>query len=101
MHAISTTELARLGDDVTLIDVREPHEFAEVRIPHAVNVPMSTIAEHLDEVPMDGPVYIVCQAGGRSTRVVEALESRGWDNLVNVDGGTMQWVAEQHPTAAG
>lgn len=101
MRSITTTDLAELGDGVTLIDVREPDEFADVRIPFAVNVPMSTLGERADDISRDGDVYVICKLGGRSSNVVEALEARGWTNLVNVEGGTMQWVDEQRPTTAG
>lgn len=101
MNTITTAQLAELGADVTLIDVREPDEYAEARVPHAVSVPLSEIGDRLDEVPQDGTVYVICKSGGRSSRTIEALESRGWDNLVNVDGGTSQWLAEGRPSAQG
>ncbi|GGA70927.1 hypothetical protein GCM10011490_21980 [Pseudoclavibacter endophyticus] len=99
MQTITTAELAALGDNVTLIDVREPHEYAEARIPHAVSVPMSELGERLAEVPDDRAAYVVCQGGVRSARVIEALEPHGWGHLVNVEGGTGQWIAEGRPVA--
>jgi len=77
-------------EGVPLIDVREEHEFAAGHVPGAVNIPMSTLGEHLDELP-DGPFDVICQVGGRSGRVVEALEPRGYD-ATNVDGGTAGWI---------
>jgi len=81
---------------VPLIDVREVDEFAAGHVPGAVNLPMSTIGEHLDELP-EGQFHVICQIGGRSGRVVEALTARGHD-AVNVDGGTAEWVAAGLPT---
>ena len=101
MQSITTEQLAQLGDDVTLIDVREPDEFAEARVPFAVNLPMSQLGERVDELPAEGTTYVICRSGGRSSRVIEALEGRGWNNLVNVDGGTTQWLAEGRPAASG
>ncbi|MGO2111785.1 MAG: rhodanese-like domain-containing protein [Pseudoclavibacter sp.] len=101
MQTITTADLAGLGDDITLIDVRETNEYAEARIPHAVSVPMSQLGERLDEVPDDRTTYVVCQGGVRSARVIEALEPRGWQQLVNVEGGTGQWIAEGRPTTQG
>lgn len=101
MRSITTSDLADLGDGATLIDVREPDEFATARIPFAVNVPLSTLGERAGEIPTEGDVYIVCQAGGRSARTVEALENAGWSNVINVEGGTQQWLDEQRPTANG
>jgi len=78
-----------------LIDVREPWEFETGRVPGAVNLPMSTIGEHLAELP-DGPFDVICKVGGRSGRVVEALAARGYD-ATNVDGGTDDWIAAGYP----
>jgi rhodanese-related sulfurtransferase len=89
MKTITIEEL-RARDGVPLIDVREPDEFAAGRVPGAVNLPMSTLGEHLDQLP-DGPFDVICQAGGRSARVVEALTARGHD-ATNVEGGTGAWV---------
>lgn len=101
MQSITTTALAELGPEVYVLDVREPDEYADARIPHAVNVPMSELGARFEEVPSDRTVYVVCGSGGRSARVIEALEPRGWSDLVNVDGGTKGWVAEGHPTDRG
>ena len=88
MKSITVQELhAREG--VALIDVREADEFAAGHVPGAVNMPMSSIGEHLDELP-EGPFDVICQLGGRSARVVEALSARGHD-ATNVDGGTAAW----------
>ena len=90
MKSIDVHQLhAREG--VPLIDVREEHEFAGGHVPGAVNLPMSTIGSRLDELP-EGAFDVICQVGGRSARVVEALEARGHD-ATNVEGGTSDWVA--------
>jgi len=81
--------------DVPLIDVREVDEFAAGHVPGAVNIPMSVIGERLEELP-DGAFDVICQVGGRSGRVVQALEARGYD-VTNVDGGTGEWVAAGYP----
>lgn len=94
MNSISVQQL-RDRQDVPLIDVREVDEFAAGHVPGAVNIPMSTIGEHLDELP-DGAFDVICQVGGRSGRVVQALEARGYD-ATNVDGGTGEWVAAGYP----
>ena len=78
-----------------LIDVREVDEFANGHVPGAVNLPMSTLGDHLDQLP-DEPFDVICQVGGRSARVVDALSARGYD-VTNVDGGTGEWVAAGFP----
>lgn len=89
MNSITVQQLHE-RDGVPLIDVREPDEFAAGRVPGAINLPMSQIGERLSELP-DGAFDVICKVGGRSSRVVEALTSRGYD-ATNVDGGTDGWI---------
>ncbi|MFT4259568.1 rhodanese-like domain-containing protein [Microbacterium sp.] len=91
MKSITVAELAA-RQNTPLIDVREAHEFAEGHVPGAVNIPMSEIGDRLEELPAEA-FDVICQLGGRSGRVVEALEARGYD-VTNVDGGTAEWIAE-------
>lgn len=94
MKSITVQEL-HAREDTPLIDVREPDEYAAGHVPGAVNLPMSQIGELLDRLP-EGPFDVICQAGGRSARVVEALEARGHD-ATNVAGGTGEWIAAGYP----
>ncbi|GAA1916250.1 rhodanese-like domain-containing protein [Microbacterium aoyamense] len=94
MQSIDVHELkAREGRP--LIDVRETWEYEQGHVPGAVNLPMSTIGEHLDELPAEA-FDVICKVGGRSGRVVEALAARGYD-ATNVDGGTDEWIAAGYP----
>ncbi|MCW3493530.1 rhodanese-like domain-containing protein [Microbacterium sp. SSM24] len=90
-----TVQQLREQPDIPVIDVRETWEFESGRVPGAVNLPMSTIGEHLDALP-DGAFAVICKVGGRSGRVVEALLARGYD-ATNVDGGTDEWIAAGYP----
>jgi len=94
MKTITPQEFAAL-DGAALIDVREPAELLEVRTEQGQPLPMSTIADHLDELP-DGPFYVLCKSGGRSAKVVEYLEQRGYD-ATNVLGGIQEWEAAGLP----
>jgi rhodanese-related sulfurtransferase len=94
MQSITVHQL-REREGVPLIDVREVDEFTAGHVPGAVNLPMSTIGEHLDELP-EGSFDVICQMGGRSARVVEALTARGHD-ATNVEGGTGEWIQAGYP----
>lgn len=94
MKSISVAELAaRTG--TPLIDVRERDEFAGGHVPGAVNIPMSELGSRLEDLPAEA-FDVICQVGGRSARVVQALEAQGHD-ATNVDGGTGEWIASGHP----
>jgi len=98
MKTITPAEFAKL-DGATLIDVREPEELAEVRTEAAVPMPMSTLQEHLADLP-DGPLYIMCRSGARSARVTQFLEQQGYD-ATNLDGGILEWEASGLPVTRG
>jgi rhodanese-related sulfurtransferase len=87
---ITARELAALGDEVRIIDVREPDEWAESHIPHATHVPLGSVPEHL-EVFDGSPTYVICRSGGRSGRACEFAAGQGID-VVNVEGGMLAWL---------
>ncbi len=90
MKSITVLDL-HAGREAPLVDVREEYEFADGRVPGAINLPMSQLGGRLDELPAEA-FDVICQAGLRSAQVVTALESRGYD-VTNVEGGTGEWAA--------
>lgn len=95
MEEISVSQLRDL-EDVTVIDVREPDEFAGGHVPGAVNIPLQTVPDSLDRLDPEKPVYVICQHGMRSERAATFLDARGFDT-VNVLGGTSAWAAADLP----
>jgi rhodanese-related sulfurtransferase len=97
-------DVARLAevwvDGAPLIDVREPDEYTAGHVPGAVLVPLATVPERLDDVPSEGPVYVICAKGGRSMRAAEFYRTQGID-AVNVAGGTSAWIEAGEPTSTG
>ena len=91
-------ELVRGG--APLVDVREPHEYEEVRAISARLVPLQRVPDELATFPTSRPVYVICRSGGRSHQACEWLRMQGVD-AVNVLGGTLAWVEEQLPTDSG
>ena len=90
----------RLDEGAILIDVREPDEWAEVRVPGGFLIPLQNVPERLAEIPEEGTVYVICALGGRSRTAAEFLREQGRD-AVNVFGGTTAWVDADFPTEAG
>ncbi len=85
------------GARVTVVDVRETHEFASGHVPGAVNIPLSEFVDRVGEVTsLPGEVYVICEVGGRSGQVTAWLGQQGYD-VANVAGGTGAWRAAGYP----
>ena len=89
---------ARLQQGVQLIDVREPYEFAQVRIPGSELAPMGTLMTRAREVldPQQETIF-VCRVGDRSGVLVDALRQAGFQKVYNLAGGLAGWMNEQLP----
>ncbi len=105
LPAIDVTEAERrLREDPAgplLVDVRERGEFADVRAPGAVLVPMSEFAARAGELPRDRPLMMVCHLGGRSAAAAGFLIRSGWSDVVNVTGGMDAWERGGLPVLRG
>ncbi|RFA11543.1 sulfurtransferase [Subtercola boreus] len=86
MNEITVSELAAVSAPA-IIDVREPDEFAGGHVPGAVNIPLGQLQGQ--DLP-EGPVYVICELGGRSARATQYLAGRGVD-ATNIAGGTTAW----------
>ena len=87
---------ADLPADAVLLDVREDDEWQAGHAPDAVHIPMTELADRLDDLPEATPLYVICRSGGRSARVTGYLNANGWD-AVNVAGGMGAWSAAGRP----
>lgn len=84
-----------------LVDVRESNEYATVRIPGAVLMPLSEFQTSYQRLPNDRPLFIHCAAGKRSLVAAELLKRNGYDDVSNVEGGIIAWQKAGHPTRQG
>lgn len=83
-----------------VVDVREPDEYEAGHVPGAALIPLAQVPHRLDEVPAGGPVYLICETGGRSERATQFLRAQGVDAR-NVAGGTRAWIRSGRPAATG
>ena len=98
----SVDELAALvasGAPVSIIDVREPHEYEAGHAPGAILIPLGDIVERTSELPT-GPLHVICGSGVRSLHACEALAPLGFD-VTNIAGGTGGWIAAGHEVESG
>jgi rhodanese-related sulfurtransferase len=100
IHEITVDQLAELLPGARLVDVREPHEYAEARVPGAVLVPLASVPDRLDAFEGEGPAYVICRSGARSMRACEFLETKGIE-AVNIAGGTTAWLLSGRQYATG
>jgi sulfur-carrier protein adenylyltransferase/sulfurtransferase len=95
MQEITALELkARLdaGDDIQLIDVRQPDEYAFAKIEGAKLIPLGEIIARMGEIDDTRDTVIHCKMGGRSARAIEALQQHGFaGKLSNLVGGITAW----------
>ncbi len=68
-------------DNVVLIDVREPSEYASGHIANAINIPLRTLTQNLDQIPKAQPVVLYCSSGYRSGMAVMSLHLLSYDNV--------------------
>ena len=87
--------------DVVFIDVRTSAEFKSIHAEGSVNLPMQTL--DLDEITFakENEIHVICQSGGRSIKVCQKLETAGFTNVVNVEGGTSAWHEAGLPVVEG
>ncbi len=84
---------ALIENNIYLVDVREPNEYAEGHIPGAVNIPIRTLTQNLDKIPADRPVFICCLSGHRAGLALTALGLLGYDNVKSFPLGWKGWSA--------
>lgn len=85
--------LAR-GEDVFLVDVREPDEVAEWSYPLGIHIPLGEVGDRLDELPKDKVIVFACAGGTRSAKAATALNEAGW-STENLTGGAIAWQATE------
>ncbi|MBL0385608.1 rhodanese-like domain-containing protein [Tumebacillus sp. ITR2] len=79
------------GESVTIIDVREPEEVAQVRIPGVKHIRLSELQSRQNEIDPEKETIFVCRSGNRSAMACEYLMGQGYRNVKNLMGGMSGW----------
>lgn len=96
MQNITAEELKQRidnGEELNIVDVREPHERAEFNI-GGIHVPLGHVqAMQVDELEelKDKEVIVYCRSGNRSGQACMLLETMGFTNVKNLTGGMLKW----------
>jgi len=100
---ITATELKAMqdrGDDIFLVDVREPNEYEIVSIPGAVLIPKDQFlnGSALEKLPADKQVVLHCKSGARSAECLAIVKGAGYSDAVHLGGGVLSWVNQIDPS---
>ena len=88
------------GDDIFVVDVREPNEYEIVSIPGATLIPKGEFlnGSALEQMPQDKQIVLHCKSGARSAEVLAVLKAAGFSDAVHVGGGVLAWVNQVDPS---
>ncbi|HET8907639.1 MAG TPA: molybdopterin-synthase adenylyltransferase MoeB [Ktedonobacterales bacterium] len=98
---ISPVQLkARLdaGDNLVLVDVREPNEWEIGRIEGATLIPVNSVTARASELSTADDIVLYCRSGVRSARALASLRELGFRKLWNLRGGILAWANDVDPS---
>ncbi len=102
MQEITPLELKEkldAGEDIQIIDVRQPDEYAFSKIAGTRLIPLGEIMQRRGEIDTSRRTVVLCKMGGRSARAIEALQGLGFEGeLINLKGGITAWSNDVDPS---
>ena len=88
------------GEDVFVLDVRQPHEYDIAKIEGTTLIPLDQLAQRVDELESTADIFIHCKSGVRSAKAQKLLKDMGFSRVTNVAGGILRWADEVDPSIA-
>lgn len=85
------------GQDVFILDVRNPEEFALCRIPGSVLSPLPSLGQNFAALPRERELVVHCKSGMRSLKAIQLLREQGFTRLINLKGGILAWADSVDP----
>ena len=80
------------GEQMIILDVREPFEYSDWHIPGSINIPISRVMRSPDlDAPKDSEIIAVCAHGMRSAAATRYLNMAGFENVYSMEGGMVEW----------
>ena len=87
------SELVQENNDINIIDVRSAKGFNKNHIAGAVNIPLNSLSENLNQLDKNKHYYIICQIGISSTQGAQFLNQHGYE-ITNVESGMSAYLGE-------
>jgi len=84
------------GDELALVDVRDPHEREIADLPEVgqLRIPVNQFLARISELDRETPLILYCRSGSRSGWATQELLALGFDNVWNLKGGLLAWKEE-------
>jgi adenylyltransferase/sulfurtransferase len=98
ISAIDLKKRMDRGDDLAIVDVREPNEFQINRIPGAQLIPLGEIPRRYAELDPDAETVVYCKVGARSAKAADYLRTVGFKHVMNLQRGILDWVDKVDPS---
>ncbi len=98
--AITPAELKAMldrGDDIELIDVREPAEHQVVHLPGSKLIPLNSLPQNTNDLDPDKTQIVICRVGARSAMATAFLREQDY-NAINLTGGIFAWIKDIDPS---
>ena len=86
------------GDRLTIVDVREPHEYQINKIAGSVLIPLGDIPRRYVELDPSDEFVMQCKVGARSAKAADFLRSKGYKKVLNLKGGILEWIDKVDPS---
>ncbi|MDA0204287.1 MAG: molybdopterin-synthase adenylyltransferase MoeB [Acidobacteria bacterium] len=86
------------GDDIFILDVREPHEYDIAKIQGSALIPLGQVAQRVDELDSTADIIVHCKMGGRSAKAQGILKEMGFSRVTNLTGGILRWSDDVDPS---
>ena len=88
------------GENIYLVDVREPNEYEIVSIPGATLIPKGEFLSGaaLERLPQDKRIVLHCKSGARSAECLAVVKNAGFSDAVHVGGGVLAWISQVDPS---
>ncbi len=82
------------GDDLTVLDIRTPEEFAEGHIEGAVNIDFyaADFGDRLAGLDPEARYVLYCRSDNRSGQTMPVLDELGFSDVAEIDGGVLAWA---------
>ena len=101
IELVPPAEFAQMirDEEGQIIDVRTPKEFSFGYIDGAINYHVydKDFEQRIGKLDKDKPVYVYCKVGGRSAEAVETLKAKGFNSIIELEGGMDAWLEAGKP----